>query len=142
MNYMIAHFDEIEPVRCPCGWAKRAFAQADNHLATMHVVKIGEDSRAHYHKKMTELYFVLKGEGEIELDGARYPISAGSAVFIKPGCRHRAVGTGLELLNVPIPAFDPEDEWFDEVDEATAPASRLPSDAVSRGAMEPSGGPP
>jgi len=32
--------------------------------------------------------------------------------MIRPGCRHRAVGK-LTMLIVPIPAFDPNDEWFD-----------------------------
>lgn len=111
-NYMIAQFAEIDPVPCPCGQAKRAFATPENALATMHVVNICEDSRVHYHKKMTEIYYVLEGEGEIELDGERHPLKPETAVFIKPGCRHRAVGN-LKILNVPIPAFDPEDEWFD-----------------------------
>ena len=30
----------------------------------------------------------------------------------KPGCRHRAVGK-MGIVNVSIPPFDPEDEWFD-----------------------------
>lgn len=111
-NYMIANFEDIDPVRCPCGWAKRAFAEQGNDLATMHVVDIEKDSRTHYHKKMTEIYFVLEGEGHIELDGESFPIKPQSAIFIKPGCRHRAVGK-LKILNVPIPAFDPEDEWED-----------------------------
>ena len=111
-NYMIADFDDIDPVRCPCGWAKRAFAEPGNDLATMHVVHIEEDSRTHYHKKMTEIYFVLEGEGHIELDGESFPVKPQTAIFIKPGCRHRAVGK-LKILNVPIPAFDPEDEWED-----------------------------
>lgn len=111
-NYMIANFEDIDPVRCPCGWAKRAFAEPGNDLATMHVVNIEEDSRTHYHKKMTEIYFVLEGEGHIELDGESFPIKPQSAIFIKPGCRHRAVGK-LKILNVPIPAFDPDDEWED-----------------------------
>ena len=111
-NYMIADFNDIDPVRCPCGWAKRAFAEPGNDLATMHVVNIEEDSRTHYHKKMTEIYFVLEGEGHIELDGESFPVKPQTAIFIKPGCRHRAVGK-LKILNVPIPAFDPEDEWED-----------------------------
>jgi mannose-6-phosphate isomerase-like protein (cupin superfamily) len=111
-NYMIANFEDIDPVRCPCGWAKRAFAEPGNSLATMHVVEIEKDSRTHYHKKMTEIYFVLEGEGHIELDGESVPIKPQSAIFIKPGCRHRAVGK-LKILNVPIPAFDPDDEWED-----------------------------
>ena len=48
----------------------------------------------------------------MELDGTRHPVRSGSAVLIKPGCRHRAIGN-LKFINVPIPAFDPEDEYFD-----------------------------
>jgi len=111
-NFMITDLDAIEPVRCPCGWARRAFATPDNLLATMHVVQIESDSRTHYHKKMTEMYLVLEGEGQMELDGQLFPLKPMTAVFIKPGCRHRAIGK-LKILNVPIPAFDEEDEWFD-----------------------------
>ena len=111
-NYMIAHFDDIAPVRCPCGFAKRAFATPDNPLATMHVVDIQADSRAHYHKRMTEIYFVLEGQGHMELDGQLFPIKPHTAIFIKPGCRHRAIGK-LRIAIIPIPAFDPADEWFD-----------------------------
>jgi mannose-6-phosphate isomerase-like protein (cupin superfamily) len=99
-------------VRCPCGFASRAFAAPDNSVATMHVVEIQQDSRAHYHKKMTELYLVLEGEGQIELDGQLFPLKPMTAIFIKPGCRHRAIGR-MKLVNVPIPAFDEADEWFD-----------------------------
>jgi mannose-6-phosphate isomerase-like protein (cupin superfamily) len=111
-NFMIADLDAIPPVRCPCGWARRAFATPDNDLATVHVVDIEEDSRPHYHKRMTEIYVVLEGQGQVELDGQSFPVKPFTAIFIKPGCRHRAVGR-LKLLNVPIPAFDPADEWFD-----------------------------
>ena len=111
-NYRIAQLDAVEPTRCPCGFARRAFATPDNTVATMHLVDIERDSRTHYHKKMTEIYLVLGGEGHIELDGTRFPVKPMTSVFIKPGCRHRAVGN-LRIINVPIPAFDPHDEWFD-----------------------------
>ena len=62
---------------------------------------------------MTEIYYVLEGEGEIELDDEVCPLSPGMAILIKPGCRHRAVGEGLKILNVPVPKFNPDDEWFD-----------------------------
>ncbi len=111
-NYMIAQLDEIEPTRCPCGFTKRAFGTPDNQTATMHVVDIQHDSQTHYHKKMTEIYLVLEGEGHIELDGESFPVRPMTAIFIKPGCRHRAVGK-LKIINVPVPAFDEHDEWFD-----------------------------
>ena len=112
-NYLIAQLDEIQAVPCPCGSARRAFAMPENDVATLHVVEISKDSRTHYHKRMTEIYFVLEGEGFMELDGERIPIRPYSSIMIKPGCRHRAVGN-LKIVNVPIPAFDPEDEWFDD----------------------------
>ena len=111
-NYLIAQLDEIPPRRCPCGWARRAFATPENHTATLHIVDIETDSQTHYHKKITEIYLVLEGEGQMELDGKLFPLKPMSAIFIKPGCRHRAIGK-LKIINIPIPAFDESDEWFD-----------------------------
>ncbi len=111
-NYMIARFDEIDAVRCPCGFSQRAFVSSDNPTATMHVVDIEADAKVHYHKKLTEVYLVLEGEGQMELDSQRVPVKPYTAIFIKPGCRHRAVGK-MRIVNVSIPAFDPEDEWLD-----------------------------
>ena len=112
MNYMIEQLDEIEPLECPCGQTRRAFVSDENETATLHVVEISSDSRAHYHKKMTEMYLVMEGEGHVDLDGERVPVRPFTAVLIKPGCRHRAVGT-LKVVVCAIPAFDPGDEWFD-----------------------------
>jgi mannose-6-phosphate isomerase-like protein (cupin superfamily) len=111
-NYMIRQMDEIEGVDCPCGISRRAFVSQDNPVATLHMVDIKADSRVHYHKKLTEIYLILEGEGFMELDGETVPVKPLTAIFIKPGCRHRAIGK-MRLINIPIPAFDPEDEWFD-----------------------------
>jgi len=111
-NYMIADLTQIAPVRCPCGFARRAFATPENNLATLHMVEIQKDSQTHYHKKMTEIYLILEGEGHMELDGELLPVKPMMTIFIKPGCRHRAIGK-LKIINIPIPAFDETDEWFD-----------------------------
>ena len=111
-NYLIAQLDEIVPTKCPCGFARRAFADSPDTVASVHVVDIQEDAVAHYHKKMTEIYLVLEGEGQMELDGQLIPVKPMTAIYIKPGCRHRAIGR-LKILNIPVPAFDPNDEWFD-----------------------------
>jgi len=111
-NYLITQLDEVPAVACPCGFARRGFAVPDNSTATIHLVDIQIDARVHYHKKLTEIYLILEGEGFMELDGERIPVRPMTSIFIKPGCRHRAVGR-LRIINIPIPAFDPEDEWFD-----------------------------
>ena len=111
-NYMIMQLDQIEPVKCPCGFSRRAFVTEDNPIATMHMVDTTQDSKTHYHKKLTEIYLILDGRGQMELDGELVAVVPLTAIFIKPGCRHRAIGK-MRIVNIPIPAFDPEDEWFD-----------------------------
>jgi len=111
-NYMIAKFDDIDAAKCPCGFSRRAFVSPDNPVATMHLVNIEKDAKVHYHKKLTEIYLVLEGQGHMELDGEMIPVKPFTAIFIKPGCRHRAVGK-MRIVIVSIPAFDPRDEWFD-----------------------------
>jgi mannose-6-phosphate isomerase-like protein (cupin superfamily) len=111
-NYLISQLDQLAPQRCPCGFTRRAFADAQNNVASLHVVDIEADAKTHYHKRMTEIYLVLEGEGYMELDGERVPVKPMTAIYIKPGCRHRAIGK-LRIINVPVPAFDERDEWFD-----------------------------
>jgi hypothetical protein len=48
----------------------------------------------------------------LELDGEIVPVRPMTSVMIKPGCRHRAIGQ-LQVIIVAMPAFDPQDEWFD-----------------------------
>ena len=111
-NYFIAQLDQTPAARCPCGFARRAFAESASNVASLHVVDIERDSRTHYHKRMTEIYLVLEGEGQMELDGEVVPVKPMTAIYIRPGCRHRAIGK-LRIVNIPVPAFDPHDEWFD-----------------------------
>lgn len=110
--FEITQLDEVPAVPCPCGQSRRAFVSPDNPVATLHMVDVQSDAQMHYHKRLTEIYLVLEGEGFIELDGERHPVKPMTAVLIKPGCRHRAVGQ-LRIVNLPVPAFDPADEWFD-----------------------------
>ncbi len=112
-RFIVRQLDQIEPTACPCGSAKRAFLDDPDQTASLHIVETDGAARTHYHKRTTELYYFLEGSGQIELDGQRFEVQPGTTVMIKPGCRHRAIGK-LKFINVPIPAFDPEDEWFDD----------------------------
>ena len=66
----------------------------------------------HYHKRHDGDLPGAGGGGTSELDGERMPVRPMTAVFIKPMCRHRAVGR-MTIINVPIPAFDEGDEFED-----------------------------
>ena len=112
-NYLVARLEEVPPQKCPCGITRRAFADSpEPTAASIHLVDIHDNARTHYHKKMTEIYVVLEGKGQMELDGELVPLEPMTAIYIRPGCRHRAIGQ-LKIINIPIPAFDPADEWFD-----------------------------
>ena len=111
-KYEVSQLNEINPMRCPCGYTRRAFAALKDGLASVHLLAVEADAKVHYHRKLTEIYIILEGEGNLELDGELIPIKPMTAVMIKPGCRHRAIGK-LQVINVVIPTFDPQDEWFD-----------------------------
>ena len=70
-RFVIAELDTIEDSFCPCGTSKRAFMDEEEGVASLHVTTIKEDSKVHYHKKMTEIYYVLEGEGH---DGSGWRI--------------------------------------------------------------------
>jgi mannose-6-phosphate isomerase-like protein (cupin superfamily) len=110
----VVDLTQLERVRCPCGWARRAFADLPDAPASIHRVEIDADARAHYHRDHTEIYYILEcaAGAAVELDGERMVVGPGSAVLIPPGVIHRAVGR-MTILNVVVPPFDPADEWFD-----------------------------
>ena len=124
-RFSVAHLHQIPPTPCPCGQARRAFAEPGS-AASVHLVDISADAHSHYHKRMTEIYLVLEGEGHLELDGELVPVKPMTAVYIRPGCRHRAIGN-LRIINIPVPAFDPHDEWFDGETENPKPETRNPN---------------
>jgi mannose-6-phosphate isomerase-like protein (cupin superfamily) len=110
----VISFDDIPAVPCPCGEARRAFADVAEYPGTVHRTDITADARTHYHKRLTEVYYVLECEPDaaIELDGERVPLQSGSCVLIPPLVRHRAIGP-MRVLVIVQPKFDPADEWFD-----------------------------
>ena len=113
-SYEIVDFDQLPGVACPCGTARRAFADAAEFPGTIHRTQISQSARTHYHKRLTETYYFLECEpgGQMELDGELIPVKPGMCIMIRPGVRHRAVGQ-MTVLIVVYPKFDADDEWFD-----------------------------
>lgn len=114
-KYAIADFTTIPPTRCPCGYARRAFSEVPDGPMTLHQVDIQLDAKTHYHRHQTEVYYFLEcgPDAYMELDGERLPVKPGMSVMIPPWTRHRAVGE-MKILNIVIPKFNHDDEWFDD----------------------------
>ncbi|QDT52288.1 Cupin domain protein [Caulifigura coniformis] len=113
-GFEFADFNTIPGVPCPCGTARRAFADVADFPGTIHLTTISTEAQTHYHKRLTETYVILEcgPEAALELDGKRVAVQPGVSVMIRPGTRHRAVGE-MQVLIVCLPKFDPADEWFD-----------------------------
>lgn len=61
----------------------------------------------------SEVYHLLEGAGEMEIDGERSAVSAGDVLYVPPGAAQRIANTGTaELVFVCIvdPAWRAEDE--------------------------------
>ena len=113
-SFQFLDFGQIQATPCPCGMAKRGLMDDERVPYSFHITEISVDARAHYHKRLTETYFILEcaDDAQMELDGERYPVRKHSAIVIHPGTRHRAVGK-MKVIVVASPKFDPSDEWFD-----------------------------
>ena len=69
----------------------------------------------HYHRLSEEIYFVLKGSGDMEVDGEHRRIAVGDAVLIPPGAWHTLHNNGtseLRILCSCSPPYAHEDTYF------------------------------
>lgn len=63
----------------------------------------------HKHKVQEQIYFVLDGEGLMELDGERFVVRRHDHIFIPPGVEHALYNSGLVdlvFLVITTPATD------------------------------------
>ena len=105
---------DLPGVQCPCGIARRAFADVESFPGTIHLTEISEDAVLHYHRRLTETYYILEcgPDARFQLDGDIIEVNPGRCILIPPGVRHRAIGR-MKVLIVVFPKFDPADEWMD-----------------------------
>lgn len=111
---LIIDFAQLAIVDCPCGTTRRALVDRPESPVSIHRTDIAIDAKTHYHKKQTEVYYILEcnSDAAMELNGQLRPIRPGMSVYIPPGVRHRAVGE-MKVLVISVPRFNPADEWFD-----------------------------
>jgi len=66
----------------------------DNRTLCLGVVEVdpGHHTSLHRHN-CEEVYFILEGKGILEIEGKKYEIEEGDAVFIKEGQAHRVFNT-------------------------------------------------
>lgn len=101
------------------GYRKNRLLSADalrQSGALVQIVTIppGSHVPAHYHQTSIEVYHVLRGECDIEVNGERHTLRPGDIMLMEPGDVHALTGTGeepFELLVFKTNAADGDTLW-------------------------------
>jgi mannose-6-phosphate isomerase-like protein (cupin superfamily) len=92
----------------------RTNAPVQNQSLAEARVPAGGRTERHYHKVAEELYFILEGAGEIELDGERRMVGPGDAILIPPGAWHTITATEpLRFLCCCAPPYTHDDTYLE-----------------------------
>jgi mannose-6-phosphate isomerase-like protein (cupin superfamily) len=86
----------------------------------------GQTTERHYHAETEEIYLVLTGTGEMEVERERRQVRPGEAVLIPPGAWHqiRAGDAELRFLCCCAPPYRHEDTFFAEGGRRRRPPGR------------------
>ncbi len=114
---ILRHEEEAARERSACGYRSRLLSKGDEDVAAWaHAVDI-DGARPHYHKRTTELYYVLQGGGSVVLDGDEHQVRPGTMIHIPPGVVHGAIGK-MRVLVIGIPDIDDSDLYYPEDPES------------------------
>ena len=75
----------------------------------------GQATERHYHRESEELYYLLEGSGEMEIDGERASVGPGDAILIAPGAWHQIRaddGAALRFLCCCAPPYRHVETYF------------------------------
>jgi mannose-6-phosphate isomerase-like protein (cupin superfamily) len=90
------------------GAARQSLAEAS--------LEPGQATQRHYHARTEEIYVLLEGEGELEVDGSREHVRPGDAVLIPAGAWHQIRaddGAPLRFLCCCAPPYSDDDTFVD-----------------------------
>jgi mannose-6-phosphate isomerase-like protein (cupin superfamily) len=110
---LVRHEGHTPREKSACGWRDRLISREDiaiSPAAWAHAVDI-DGAKPHYHKRSTELYYVLDGHGTVTVDGVVHAVGKGSLVHIPPMTVHSASGR-MRVLVVGIPDIA-DDDYFE-----------------------------
>ncbi len=111
-GYIVRRLSESPTVPCLCGESTRPLTFADTNVCNVHVTQI-RDSAKHYHKECTEVYLILKGHGQMELNDDVVDVEPGMVIYIEPMTAHKLTSAeGVETVVFGVPALRDGDEYF------------------------------
>ncbi len=77
---------------------------------------VGGSTQRHCHRASEEIYFILEGQGTMEIDGELQKVTVGDAILIPPESWHQITTEGettLRFLCCCAPPYSNEDTFFE-----------------------------
>ena len=107
--------EAVEPFTTKDGSTIRELHHTGSQSLAEATLEPGQATERHYHAVTEEIYYLVEGTGEMELDGDRRSVSPGDAILIPPGAWHQitAGDERLRFLCCCAPAYSHEDTFFE-----------------------------
>jgi mannose-6-phosphate isomerase-like protein (cupin superfamily) len=117
MPHLVKKVQSSSPTQITCGTMRKLTTSNDfKDMDVVHVT-ITDSTKKHYHKKLTEVYYVLKGSIDVEIDSKIEHLEKDQMIMIFPNTNHKAWKTSkenAEILVVCCPPWTEEDEMLIE----------------------------
>ena len=92
----------------------RTNAPVRNQSLAEACVPVGGATQRHFHRLSEEFYFILEGEGRMEIDGDWLEVGPGDAILIPAGAWHTIEASSeLRFLCCCAPPYAHEDTYFE-----------------------------
>lgn len=119
MEKNIVHENDSIEVPDICGKAIELLNRENSDCKNMSIATIlinkGEISQLHYHKQMEEIYYIIQGEAEMNINNQIKKVVPGHAILIPVGFFHQIKNIGstvLKFISIDSPPFIESDIFF------------------------------
>jgi mannose-6-phosphate isomerase-like protein (cupin superfamily) len=112
MPHLVRKIKSANPKEITCGVMRSLIEKESPAVSIIHVT-IRDVTKKHYHKKLTEFYYVLKGSIDMELDDTVEHLDKDSLIMISPNTNHKSWKTSsgdAEVLVICCPPWSEKDE--------------------------------
>ena len=94
-NPVVGYLDETPAGTCPYGDVRRVITGGAGGVANVHIVEVSMGT-THYHEGYDEVYYVLDGRGELNIDGEVHSLRPGAVAVIPRGIPHSLEATSQD----------------------------------------------
>jgi mannose-6-phosphate isomerase-like protein (cupin superfamily) len=112
----LTSIDAVEAFVTKDGSTIRELHQTEVQSLAEATLEVEQATERHYHRITEEIYFVLKGQGKMEVDGETSYMRPGDAVLIPAGAWHQLENNGtseLRILCCCAPPYSHDDTFFE-----------------------------